>query len=158
MQEKLFKIAIELIKIGANKDADSILKQMSNKCDKCSTAMVKNKGKWICKKCQKPKLKNTTEKTASRESVIDYIMDNLDTSWAKKVIHEARKSIADCEWIESDTDPEFYKELTPFQVIKGMDRFYDGGIIGFIKDNNLQFWDKNPHKEFMFSAEAEDYE
>lgn len=158
MHEKLFKIAIDLINIGALKDVDSILKQVKSRCASCESVMIKHGGKWICKKCQKPKAPKIIEKTASKESVVDYVMANLDTSWSKKLIHEARNWIADCQWGESDEDPDFYKDLTPFQVMRGINKFYDGGITQFIKDNNMQFWDKNPHKEFMFSAEAEDYE
>jgi hypothetical protein len=36
----------------------------------------------------------------------------------------------DCEWLDADT----LDELTPAQLVRGIDRHYDGGVNGFVAD------------------------
>jgi hypothetical protein len=48
-----------------------------------------------------------------------------------KLIKEAREWVAECMWRE---DPEELDELTDAQIKRGVNRHYDGGWSGFIRD------------------------
>ena len=45
-------------------------------------------------------------------------------------VAEAKEWIADCEW--GDLDPDDALELTYAQIIRGLQRHFDGGIHGYL--------------------------
>lgn len=47
-------------------------------------------------------------------------------------ITEARNWLADCVWADMDADD--FAELTDAQILRGVERHYDGGVNAFLLD------------------------
>lgn len=48
------------------------------------------------------------------------------------VIQAMREWVRDCEW--GDVDEDDIEDLDDLTIVRGVDRHYEGGILGFIQD------------------------
>lgn len=54
--------------------------------------------------------------------------------WTPAQVAEARGWVADCMWRE---EPEDLDELTDAQVVRGVDRHFDGGMTELVRNASL---------------------
>ena len=50
---------------------------------------------------------------------------------AAQIVQDARSWAADCQW----EDGEFLDEYSPFQILRGVQNNYEGGLDAFLRDN-----------------------
>lgn len=50
---------------------------------------------------------------------------------AAQIVQDARNWAADCQW----EDGEFLDEYSPFQILRGVQNNYEGGLDAFLRDN-----------------------
>jgi len=70
-------------------------------------------------------LPDDIEQTATPEDV-------LQMPDANQIIKDARDWVEDCQW----NDQEEIGSYGDFQILKGVDRHYDGGLSQFLKDRS----------------------
>jgi hypothetical protein len=59
--------------------------------------------------------------------------DILKMPNAEQIVNEARNWVHDCNW----SDEEHISSYTPTEILKGVDRHYEGGLSQFLANTNM---------------------
>lgn len=59
-------------------------------------------------------------------------MSGTNTPVTPELVQEAREWVADCEWKE---DPEDITEYADSEIVRGVERHYDGGWAAFVRNS-----------------------
>jgi hypothetical protein len=59
------------------------------------------------------------------------VQDILSMPDAQQIVQDARNWVEDCQWGE---DPEVIESLPDENILKGVDRHYEGGLAAFLQD------------------------
>jgi hypothetical protein len=65
------------------------------------------------------------------ESFCNLLKENINPIFTAEQIAAMREWVADCSW--GDMDEESLAELTDEQIIRGVNKHYDGGIREFLR-------------------------